>query len=325
MTRGPTSPWHPRPRPRRDPANPRRVRSGVKLGAPPELLGESWVAARWLRLIEAGAPGAARVEGLEYAKIGQTRSLEIDAGAARGVVQGRRDKPYHTVIALDRFTSEQWELVIKEMADRSVYLARLLAGEVPTNIEDLVAPLGLKLFPTKAEELTPSCTCEDEGPWCKHAVCLATLVAERLAQDAFVIFALRGMAGEEFLERLRQHRRVAGAIGAAPVVSPHVPGVSDRTTPTLEDEIDRFWEVGPELDLIETPLEPPEVSHPLLRRLGPSPFEEGKFPMVGLLATCYEMISEAACGGSAGDELVDDLDAGPADAGSDEGEGTDED
>lgn len=296
MSSGPSSPWHPRPRPPREPTKPKRVRSGLKLTTDAEQLAESWVAARWLRLIEAGAPGAARVEGLEYARLGQTRSMEIAEGTVTGLVQGRRAKAYRTVIALDRFTSEQWQLVIKEMAERSVYLAKLLAGEVPTNIEDLVAPLGLKLIPTDADDVTISCTCSDEGPWCKHAVCVATLIAERLAQDPFVIFALRGLVGEEFLERLRQHRRVASAIGAAPVVSPHVPGVSDRTTPRLEDEAGSFWDAGPGLDEIHAPLEPPEVSHPLLRRLGPSPFEGARFPLVGLLATCYEMISEAVLG-----------------------------
>ena len=34
--------------------------------------------------------------------------------------------------------------------------------------------------------------------------------------------------------------------------------------------------------------------HPLLRRLGPSPFESSRFPFVGLLATCYDVISKAA-------------------------------
>jgi len=32
----------------------------------------------------------------------------------------------------------------------------------------------------------------------------------------------------------------------------------------------------------------------LLRRLGPSPFPEGRFPLIGLMATCYQLIGEAA-------------------------------
>jgi hypothetical protein len=62
----------------------------------------------------------------------------------------------------------------------------------------------------------------------------------------------------------------------------------------LDACLDRFWEAGLELDQVDAPIAPPEVSHPLLRRLGPSPFEQSRFPFVGLLATCYDVISAAA-------------------------------
>ena len=62
----------------------------------------------------------------------------------------------------------------------------------------------------------------------------------------------------------------------------------------LDACLDRFWEAGEELDEVDAPIAPPEVSHPLLRRLGPSPFEASRFPFVGLLATCYDVISKAA-------------------------------
>jgi hypothetical protein len=70
--------------------------------------------------------------------------------------------------------------------------------------------------------------------------------------------------------------------------------VDDMTYPALEEVLDRFWDAGPGLHEIDLPLDPPPVSHPLLRRLGPSPFPNAQFPLVGLLASCYETISEAA-------------------------------
>jgi hypothetical protein len=134
------------------------------------------------------------------------------------------------------------------------------------------------------------------GGWCKHACCLAYLVAERLTTDPFLIFTLRGLPREELLERLRQRRAVAGAgTGTVPVYAPVIPGVSDVEAPPLEECVEHFWDLGPEIEQVDMPVERPEVSHPLLRRLGPSPFGVGggKFPLVGLLATCYDVISEA--------------------------------
>jgi hypothetical protein len=73
-----------------------------------------------------------------------------------------------------------------------------------------------------------------------------------------------------------------------------------------------FWSEPAGLENLDTAPRPPEVRHALLRRLGPSPFKapsEGGFPLIGLLATCYDVVREAALGG--------DSEAG---AGSDEGD-----
>jgi uncharacterized Zn finger protein len=278
------------------PVKPRKVRGGVKLASSTGAYPDSWSAQRWLRLIEQLAPGAAMAAGLEYAKLGQTRSISMEPGWVRGVVQGTVITAYKTSISLPALVHEQSERVISAMVDQAVYAAKLLAGELPANIEDVFAPLGLRLFP-EASELASKCSCREPQPWCKHACCLAYLVAERFTTDPFLIFTLRGLPREELLERLRQRRAVAaaGAAGGVLVYSPLVPGVSDVQPPPLEECVEGFWEAGPELGKLDTPVERPEVSHPLLRRLGPSPFGAGggRFPLVGLLATCYEVISEA--------------------------------
>lgn len=317
---------------RRELTRPRRVRGGVRLKITDEHLSESWAASRWARLIEQVATGEVIVDGLEYAREGQTRRMSIDPAKVEAAVQGRSDRPYKTVLTLTPLSDEQWERVAAAMADQAMYAAKLLSGDLPPSIEDVFAPLGLKLFPSDPAEVQPSCSCREDGPWCKHAVCAAYLVAQRLAEDPFVIFSLRGMPGESLIERLRQRRAVAGTVGLTPVYSPRLPGLADVSGVALESSVDRFWEVGPELDQIDLPLEPPAVNHPLLRRLGPSPFQEARFPLVGLLATCYELISEhaireAAEDGEVADEVSADSGAGesaepePAQSGPEAAEG----
>ena len=70
----------------------------------------------------------------------------------------------------------------------------------------------------------------------------------------------------------------------------------DSSSSTLESEIDRFWEAGPELDTIEIDVAPPEQPLELLEQLGPSPFERGSFPLIGFLATTYDKVSRYALG-----------------------------
>ena len=307
------------------PEKARKVRGGLKLVSKDWPLQLAWAGARWMGLIESSATQEVIREGAEYARLGQVRSLTIDGGKITAEVQGRQFRPHRPTLEFTKFTEAQWHAVETAMTDQAFFAARLLAHEVPDTIETIFDPLGLHLFPHAgtAQDVKASCTCghaDLPGKWCKHLVCMTLLVTERMESNPFLIFTLRGLPGEELIERLRQRRAAAsggdmftqslaqrlGAQfdgGAASRVESDTAGggesgeSSQARTGALEAHLDDFWEMGPGLDQLETPVRAPDVSHALLRRLGPSPFKEGKFPLVGLLATCYDTISKAAISG----------------------------
>ncbi len=315
---------------------PRKVTGGVRLA--PSMPPFAWAGQRWMRVIEAAAPKASMDQGLEYARIAQTRRIDVHPGKVVASVQGRSVRAYDTTIHVQPFSSEQQEQVIRVLCDQAAYAAKLLAGDLPTNIEEPLTAAGLALFPTQPGEFKVQCTCRehDAKPWCHHAVCVGLLTAERFASDAFLMFTLRGLAKDDLMERLRQRRALLGlSLGTALVYAPPVLGVSDRQATPLQESIADYWESsehvldrpglgepvgtathdavsptnggmaggeGGGVGGFDLPIAPPAISHPLLRRLGPSPFAPptgtAKFPLVGLLATCYDLISEAAIRGS---------------------------
>lgn len=65
--------------------------------------------------------------------------------------------------------------------------------------------------------------------------------------------------------------------------------------PPLEDCLDSFWSAT--VPLKDLPEIRPRTSEPfeILKRLGPSPFEGGGFPLIGFFATAYERVSRFAC------------------------------
>lgn len=283
------------------PANPRRVRGGIRLkrkeGDP-----EGWAEQRIWRLIEQGADGEALREGLEYARSGQTRRISFDEGRVEAQVQGRRPRSYTTRFALPRFGKEDCARAVRALAEQARFAAKLLSGELPASIEDVFVPLGLHVFPAGPDEPEISCSCAEAGPWCKHVVCVAALLSERLGEDPFLILELRGLSRDELVEGLREQRSLSGAgPGPQPVYSAHVAGLSDAQASPLEEELDHFWRAARPGPMPSVPVVAPEVSHPLLRRLGPSPFQESRFPLVGLLATCYDLIGRDALGADEGD------------------------
>jgi len=312
------------------PEKARKVRGGIKLaGEWPLRL--NWAATAWVEGVSRTAAPDELAQGVEYARGAQTRTLTIEQGRVVGEVQGRQYRPHRASLDFTTFNEKQWHEVESAMTDQAVFAAKLLAHEVPENIQSVFEPHALRLYPdfkpgTGTPDLRPSCTCGHPTPWCKHVVCTALLLAERMDKNPFLIFTLRGLPGEELLERLRSRRAAAqggdmftqslsqrlGTItGLAPASAPAsafddddqervISNAGNGASPApLESCIESFWEMGPGIDELETPLRPPEVSHALLRRLGPSPFKEGKFPLVGLLATCYESISKAALQGHA--------------------------
>lgn len=322
--------------------NPRKVRGGVKISSKVGPVSPSWAAQRWLRLPEEMAPNDALAEGIAYARAGQTKSLAlpqapapgaptapVNAGHISAKVQGRLPTPYSVDIRLPVFNFEQWEKVIETMVSEAKHVAGLLAGEVPPAIEDVFRPSGLRLFPQDLSEITFECNCVrmnalalaaqqvipgavarpprpepavQVGPFCKHVCCVMAIVAERLGQDPFLIFALRGLWKEDLLERLRQKRAIAqskamtapgGADRHIATLTPRIPGVTDCVQPPLSACLDSFWSAPASAEELDLSITPAPVTHPLLRRLGPSPFTTAKFPLVGLLATCYDVISES--------------------------------
>lgn len=301
-------PMRPIGRPEPQPTkNPRKVRDGVRLSSR-ERAPDAWASLRWLRIVEEFATPENQAEGLEYAKLGQARRLDYGNGFAEGLIQGRMPRAYVARITITPFTEEQGHQVVKAMADSAVYAAKLLSRELPPSVEDLFGPLGLKLFPSGEGDVKSSCTCG--GPaWCKHVVSVAHLIADRLAMDPTLMLLFRGLPMDELVERLRQLRARPDASQApAPVYTPHVPRVAAAQTTPMDQSLGWFWEGETDLSLLDLPIEPPQVSHPLLRRLGPSPFQGAKFPLVGLLATCYEVISTDAINGPTIRQAEDDSD-----------------
>ena len=103
---------------------------------------------------------------------------------------------------------------------------------------------------------------------------------------------LLGLPADRLIERLRQARMletqgVASAHGDAGglALQPHAP--------PLESLLEDFWRGAGEIELVQAPAAHDSIKHALLRRLGPSPLQ-GRFPMVGLLASIYDAVSEAA-------------------------------
>ena len=94
----------------------------------------------------------------------------------------------------------------RSLADDAWYTARLLAGEMPEDIEEVFAASGLSLFPETSADLSLDCSCPDFAVPCKHLAAVFYLLAEAFDEDPFAILAWRGREREDLLANLAAAR-----------------------------------------------------------------------------------------------------------------------
>ncbi len=189
------------------PSRPIRTDQGLKARSQRGKFGQSWWAGRWIAALERLVDAGRLSRGRSYARAGQVLSIEERGGRVTARVQGSRPKPYTVSIELTRLTDAQWDAVVERMAERAAFVAHLLAGEMPKDIEEAFVAAGVSLFPDRSGDLITSCTCPDYANPCKHVAASHYILAERFDEDPFMLFRLRGRSEEQILAALRTRAR----------------------------------------------------------------------------------------------------------------------
>jgi uncharacterized Zn finger protein len=200
-----SSNWYP------PPSRPRAVEGGLKARSARGAIGRSWWSGRFIAVLENIGLGNRLQRGRNYARRGQVISLDVDAGMVSALVQGSRSRPYRVRLGITAFGKHEWAMLERALADNAWYAAKLLAGEMPEDIEEVFGRLGLSLFPAAAGELSMDCSCPDWEVPCKHIAAVFYLLAEAFDDDPFSILAWRGRGREDLLANLHAARAEGGS------------------------------------------------------------------------------------------------------------------
>lgn len=165
-----------------------------------------WWVQGWLDLLASYRFKKRLERARNYARQGNVLSIEFRGAKVLARVQGTEPSPYRVSLSLDPFSDEDWQHVCATLAGRAVWAAKLLAGEMPHDIESVFASNGLSLFPFSLGDVHSKCSCPDEANPCKHIGAVYYLLADRFSEDPFVLFQLRGRSQEAILEALREAR-----------------------------------------------------------------------------------------------------------------------
>lgn len=269
-------------------SRPRAAKGGIKAQSKRGAFGQSWWAKRWIAVLESFNIGARLGRGRSYARNGQVLDIKLAKGKVTAKVQGSRPQPYAVTIQVKALSATEWTQLIDALAGQALYSAKLLAGEMPPDIEEVFQKAKLSLFPERLKDLTTDCSCPDSSNPCKHIAAVYYLIGEEFDRDPFLLFRLRGLDRDELLARLgsSEQQAVKGKQQPAPL-EPATPPEPLPTDPGV------FWNGG------QLPNDPggavsiPRLSAALPKRLGKFPFWRGSDHFLDTLEKTYAAAAPA--------------------------------
>jgi uncharacterized Zn finger protein len=190
-------------------ARPIRVEGGIRARSKRGAIGEQWWSQRFISVLESYGMSGRLARGRSYARAGQVLDFQLAQGKVTAQVQGSRPRPYQVRLGVLPLTTAQWRRVQDRLAGQALFRAKLLAGEMPHEIEEVFEDCGTPLFPRQASDLDMRCSCPDWGVPCKHLAAVCYVLAEEFDRDPFGLLAWRGKGREELLGAVDSARSLA--------------------------------------------------------------------------------------------------------------------
>lgn len=244
-------------------------------------ISQTWWSERFINVLESLGVGGRLSRGRTYARKGQVLELHVEAGAVTATVQGSRARPYRVRVGVSAYGKREWSRICEALTNDAWYTAKLLAGQMPDDIEGVFAAEGLSLFPASDDELSMDCTCPDWEVPCKHLAAVVYLLAEKFDDDPFMILAWRGRGREELLDTLSAMRTGAVAADHAETVD---------STPRLSACMQTYFSAPADLP---TPTPAPAQPDSLLDQLPAIDVSIRGIPLVNALRPVYRALDDA--------------------------------
>jgi uncharacterized Zn finger protein len=275
------------------PARPIRVEGGIKARSKRGAIGEQWWSRRFIGVLESYGMSGRLARGRSYARAGQVLDFELAQGKITAQVQGSRARPYQVKIGVLPLTTAQWRRVQDRLASQALFRAKLLAGEMPHEIEEVFDECGTPLFPRSAGDLDMRCSCPDWEVPCKHLAAVCYVLAEEFDRDPFGLLAWRGKGREELLAALSQ---LQGGAGAAESADPGEDGWRaslDVAAKPLAECLDTFWSPGLSPARLRALATAPSPAAPdlLLRMFAPPPVKVRGKDLTEVLTPAYRRLA----------------------------------
>ena len=255
--------------------------------------GTTWWGERWIEALHRfGARYSLRLgRGRVYARQGRVHDLGVRDAVVSAHVTGSRPTPYIVTLRLARLSDATWDAAIRAMSVKARIAARLLAGEMPREIDRVFGSAGASLFPHRSADLAAGCTCPDNANPCKHIAALHFVLGQAFDRDPFLLFELRGRSKDQVLTGLRRLRSGGSAPPARGEATERGSSAASVTLRVNRGEYDKFRAPVGDLRFVITP---PAIEGAIVRQLGSPPRWDFPIPLDQLLRPAVTAAAQLA-------------------------------
>ncbi len=183
-----------------------------------------------------------------------------------------------------------WLGVGSSVAANAYIVGKLLAGELPQEIEHAFNAFHVSLFP-KDEEVQITCECAGKGS-CIHLAIFYFAINEKLENDPQFLLGFRGRDRHEFMADIRTARRALAP--AADSNKRVLPAVDQSSLPTSPREGENFWSQGKAISELSFTIRADELPGQILRRHDPIPLAENIPGLEQVLEEAYNHVANRA-------------------------------
>ena len=165
----------------------------------------TWWARRWVEVLERMGLGARLGRGKHYAVSGQVTGMRFEGPHVEAQVVGTRQDPYRVTIDFRVPEGAAREAIVSRIKGEPMIAARLIADDMPTEVEQAFRDCGLDFFPggklaPGVYDMTTACSCPDYAHPCKHVSAVLLILGEEIARRPMTLLELRGIAEEDLYE-----------------------------------------------------------------------------------------------------------------------------
>ncbi len=281
------------------PSKPRKVEGGIKAKSKRGAIGDTWWSKRWVKVLESFGWTNRLERGRRYARSGQVLNFKLSRGKVTARVQGSMAQPYRVTIEMKPLMDKEWNDVLEEMSGKAIFAAKLLAGEMPQNIEEAFEDASISLFPESSKDIKTDCSCPDSANPCKHIAAVYYILAEEFDRDPFMLFKLRGRTKDDITSSLRK-MRTAGNDSLSPSPQAKTPEEMQEQK-EVPISVENFWATEG-LESFSVNISPPDVSAAIIKRLGTPEFWDSKEDFGRMMGQFYEDISRHAVDAAYGEK-----------------------